>query len=246
MPWTYTNGDLALLPTSGGDAFGAPIVVHTGAALGSSPEGGATDSHPTWSPDSQFLAFGHAPHSRSDGGGGMDIPGAIYVTRATAGSAPVRLDHAVGPGTPQSYWPTFSPFVTSEPTGEHLFWLAFISRRDYGNATAVGTRGSTRRQIWVTAVSADATGDPSHVPYWLPGQNPAVQNMAGQWAPLPCRTNGASCSVSGECCSGACDPGTHTCQPMSTCRSAGQTCGGSGDCCMGLTCIGNVCAVPPG
>ncbi len=241
----YTNGDLALLPRTGPDAFGAPVVLHTGASLASAPEGGSTDSHPTWSPDSRFVAFGHSTHSRSDGGGGRDVPGALWVIGATAGSTPVRLDQAVGPGTPQSYWPTFSPFVTSEPGGEHLFWLAFISRRDYGNAQA-GTRGSTRRQIWVTAVTASGTTDPSHVPYWLPGQNAAVQNMAAQWAPLPCRVNATTCAVSSECCSGLCDPGTHTCQPMSTCRNAGQTCGGNDDCCTGLMCIGNVCAVPPG
>lgn len=239
----FTNGDLALLPRTGGDDFGAPVIVHAGQALAAQPETGNVDSHPSWSPDSQFLAFSHARHSRSDGGGGMDVSSALYLVRPTNGATPARLSAASG--AEQGFWPTFSPFVTNESGGEHLYWLAFISRRDYGNAQ-VGTRGSTRRQIWVTAVNASGTADPSHVPYWLPGQDARVQNMAAQWAPLACRMTTATCSVSSECCSGICDPASHTCMPANTCRMAGQSCGGNDDCCSGLACVGNVCAAPPG
>jgi hypothetical protein len=152
-----------------------------------------------------------------------------------------------------SYWPTFSPFTTREGPGESYFWLAFYSRRPYGNERA-GTRGTGRRQLWVTAIrSGSPGGDPSSVPYWLPGQNVATDNMAAYWAPQACRANGEVCTVSSECCSGMClrdpmDPSRFTCQPPppAMCRREGASCGGSADCCSGLMCVGNVCQSPPG
>jgi hypothetical protein len=77
--------------------------------------------------------------------------------------------------------PNFSPFDSGG-----YFWLAFYSTRDYGNAQ-VGTRGSGRRQIWVTAVSNNPTpgADPSHVAFWLPDQDPATDNMSAYWSVAP-------------------------------------------------------------
>ena len=45
-------------------------------------------------------------------------------------------------------------------------WLVFYSLRDYGNALA-GTKGTQRRQMWVTAIDKSKLGtrvDPSTVP----------------------------------------------------------------------------------
>jgi hypothetical protein len=254
------HADLAVLPQTSPDAFGVPRVIHRGSELATMAEGGEADVHPTWSPDSRRIVFGHGPHSYS---GSSDVnindvrpyPGALYIIAATGGAA-VRLDRALG-GRDQtlSYWPTFSPFVTSEPSGgHHYYWLAFGSRRPYGNSEQ-GTRGTTRLQLWVAAIDLDAPAgsDPSVVPYWLPGQDTATGNFGAFWAAAACRTNGATCAVSAECCSGRClmDPmmsGRFTCQPPppTDCRRVGQTCGGNGDCCMGLTCFGNVCGVAPG
>lgn len=253
----FRHGDLALLSRTGPLAFGPTRVIHHGADLAAATEGGAADAHPTWSPDGRLIAFAHGPHSYSYASQ-MPIvpnPSALYVVTASGG-APVRLDHALGgPAATLSYWPTFSPFVTVEPAGNGAYyWLAFGSRRDYGNVHA-GTRGTNRLQLWVTAIRVDASGsvDTSNVPYWLPGQDTATGNFGAWWAAAPCRANGADCGLSAECCSGRCvpDPGspTHTVcapPPASECHHRGQTCGGDADCCAGLTCFGNVCDVPPG
>jgi hypothetical protein len=61
-----TTGDLSMLPVTGPDAFGPGAAIHTGASLSGQAEGGVTDSYPTWSPDSQWLAFAHGTGSRSD------------------------------------------------------------------------------------------------------------------------------------------------------------------------------------
>lgn len=244
-------GDLALLPVVERDPlqFGAPIVLHRGADLAMGVPAGNTDSFPTWSPDSRWIAFQHGPGSFS-----MQGAGALYLISRDGGT-PRRLDNANGgPSGADAYRPTFSPYMTTEPGGRRYYWLAFFSRRDYGNAQA-GTRGTRRRQLWVTAIDASAGPgeDPSRVPYWLPGQDVTTENMAAYWAPEACRMNGSECRVSSECCSGSCrpdpmNPMRFTCQapPPAECRRRGQTCGGSSDCCEGLMCVGNVCDVPPG
>ena len=65
----------------------------------------------------------------------------------------------------------------------------FYTFRDYGNAQA-GTKGTHRRQLWITAIDkaklASGQGDPSSVPYWLPDQDVATNNMSAFWAlPAP-------------------------------------------------------------
>jgi hypothetical protein len=129
-----------------------------------------------------------------------------------------------------------------------LFWLAFYSTRDYGNAQ-VGTRGTNRRQIWVAAIDANAPAgsDPSFVAYWLPGQNVRDHNVAAYWAAEACRMNGSECRTNSECCSGRCNA-SGRCEPPPAmeCRRRGQTCSMDGDCCMGLRCFGNVCETPLG
>ena len=173
------------------------------------------------------------------------FPGRLELIGASGG-APAPLTHANGPDGASGYWPNFSPFDVGG-----YYWLAFYSRRDYGNAQA-GTRGVHRRQIWVTAISDHPTTgtDPSSVPYWLPGQSAASENMSAYWAPAACRTNGIACRVGSECCSGACMPaadGTYRCMStMAACRPSGATCATAADCCTPLMCAGNVCLPSPG
>ncbi len=241
---------LSLLAVAAGDAFTARATpLHRGSELMGAAEGGAADSHPTWSPNSRWIAFGHGTNSRS-GNGRLDYPGALYFVSREGGSA-VRLDRANGgPTGTQSYWPTFAPFTTTDPGagGASHVWLAFHSRRDYGNGL-VGTRGTRRRRLWVTAIDTTpaAGSDPSSVPYWLPGQRAAEENMAAYRAPQACRDNGETCRSSAECCSGTCNA-SGRCEPPppAMCRTEGRTCSGSADCCAGLTCVGNVCGVTPG
>lgn len=243
-------GDLAVLRDPGGTPtiFDPPRVVHAGNLLGMGSPPGEVDAYPTWSPDSRLLAFQH-------GAGAFSItgPGALYLISIDGGT-PMRLDRANGgAGGADSYRPTFSPFVTDEGGGRRLLWLAYFSRRDYGNAQ-VGTRGTRRRQIWVTAVNAspEMGSDPSHVGYWLPGQDVATENMSAYWSAEACRPTGNECRSSADCCSGTCrqDPANPTrfvCRAPepAACRRRGQTCSESGECCEGLMCYANVCDTPP-
>ncbi|MBL8682420.1 MAG: PD40 domain-containing protein [Myxococcales bacterium] len=255
--WNLNVGDLARIPVAGDDRFGAAGALHTGASLMGAPEGGAMDAYPTWSPDSRWIAF---QHGRGVVASRADASGALYLV-APAGGAPVRLDRASEGRTPgDAFYPNFTPFVTEgmdpsvDGAGEFrsVYWLLFYARRDYGNAQ-VGTRGTGRRQIWVSAISTDVRSgrDASAVPYWLPGQEVAQQNASALWAPLACRQSDADCQDNGECCSGNCFSGR--CLPPGgspdsggACRREGQSCGTSADCCdRSLTCVGSICVSMP-
>ena len=240
------HGDISILPVTGPDTVGATRLVHRATELGA-----PCDSYPTWTPDSQHLAFANGVNSRSDlaNGGRPTASGGLYTIRPD-GSGVTRLDRAMG-GSAQrdSFQPRFSPFHQGG-----YFWLSFLSRRDYGNAVA-GTRGTSRQQIWVTAIREDQIGtgvDSSSVGYWLPGQATTSRNISAYWAPRACRADGASCSVGSECCGGECVTGAGGAQvcappPPDRCRASGETCFSDSDCCdgLGLSCFGNVCAEVP-
>ncbi len=233
----FTSGDLAVIDVTGLDTFGSPRTILPGAPL--------VAARPTWSPNSQWIAIQYGEHSRAFQDLGPSTPSVLRpgVVRMVSrdGSSAYELE-ALNGAERNSYYPTFSPF---EEGG--YFWLAFFSTRDYGNAPA-GTRGTGRRQLWVSAVSSRPTPgvDPSHPPYWLPQQDVRSENMAAQWAPEPCAADGRSCSTSGECCSGFCrDRGAGPiCVPPDEvpCSEVGEACREDGDCCEGAgTCNGNRC-----
>lgn len=248
----YESGDLAVMPVTGPDQFGAVRTLHAGASLSSAPEGGSADEHPSWAPNGRWIAFAHGEFGRATAGGGggasMDFPGALYII-ASDGGAATRLDRANdGAAGNRAYWPTFSPFESvGVPSGQRYYWLAYFSARPYGN-------NARRRQLWVTAIDAApiAGRDPSHVPYWLPGQDAATDNAAAYWTAESCRPNGERCTSGSECCSqrcmapGAGQPAVCVPPPPDACRGEGATCGAGGDCCRGLTCVGNVCLAVPG
>lgn len=227
-----TYSDLFVLPVTGVDSFGESMMVMTGTVPAGPPAGNAA-SYPTWSPDSQWLAFAHGNSSRSETG-----QGALYMIRPD-GSGLVRLDNACGAGT-DNFQPNFSPFVQ-----DGYMWMTFLSRRDYGNNVA-GTRGSRRQQVWVSAIRVGATPgqDPSEVPYWLPGQNTGSLNISAFWAPRACRVQDEVCGVDAECCSGDCAPGPSgdsVCQPEGACGELGDPCLNNEQCCDGELCIGGTC-----
>lgn len=250
----YRNGDLSIIPVTGRDAFGPSRTIQRGATLPMRNPAHSAISYPVWSPDSQWIVFAHGLSARSS-----TQPAALFITRRD-GAQVLRLDNANGgPSGELSFEPRFSPFDTGG-----YFWLAFLSRRDYGNSAA-GTRGTNREQIWVTAIRRTPAGpdgmsnpdpryevDPSEVPYWLPGQDPQSRNISAFWAPRPCRPNGERCSVASECCSNDCRPpaggGPPVCSPppRTECRMEGQTCSVDADCCDGLTCFNRSCLRNPG
>lgn len=233
----YRDGALAVVPITGADSFGAPQTLLAGTAVPNADPMHRAISYPVWTPDSQRLVFAHGFSARSSA-----QPAQLYIV-GRDGTGARALDNA-NAGQKLSFEPRFSPFDSGG-----YYWLAFLSRRDYGNAQA-GTQGSNREQIWVTAIKKNpAPGeDPSEVAYWLPGQSSQSRNISAYWAPRACRQNGTGCGVNSECCSGECsspgDGGAPVCSPPppERCRVEGQTCSAGGDCCAGLTCDTNICA----
>lgn len=235
--WNPTVGNLVTMAVTG-DTFGAETSLHTGGALASRPEGGALDCYPTYSPDSRFIAFQHGTHTLLSA---PNAHGALYLV-PSGGGEPVRLDHA---SDGEAYYPNFTPFITEATEFTRVYWVLHYSPRDYGN-THVGTRGTGRRQIWVSAVSSDVGAvDPSAVPYWLPGQHTADENASAYWAPLPCRATGSACDQGDQCCSDVCEPngpGPRECRPPVMCRHEGESCATSAECCEpSLDCVGGAC-----
>lgn len=233
----FGRGDLAIIDVMPPDTFGPQRTIFSGAPL--------VAARPSWSPDSQWIAIQHGEHSRAfqdPGGGAPSIPRPGVVRMIARDGATVFDLEALNGGERNSYYPTFSPFDEGG-----YFWLAFFSTRDYGNAQ-VGTRGTARRQLWVSAVSSSPTAgtDPSHPPYWLPQQDVTSQNMAAFWSEEPCRADGRSCASSGECCSGFCRDGAEgfVCVPPDEvpCSQIGEACSDDGDCCEGAgACLSNRC-----
>lgn len=231
IAYSNRDNDLAVTPVMADGSFGSPSVIHSAA---SSP-GGAVDWHPTWTPDSQWIAYQHGEtrRTREETEGLSGTRGALWLIAAD-GSSPVRLDNAnFGPfddagTTDDSYRPTFSPFDSGG-----YFWLLFTTMHGYGNAWA-GVHG--QKQVWVTAITRrpDGSSDPSEVPYYLAGQEVATI-LSPQWVPPPCKPNGSACGTSAECCSMECGPDDSCVPPSSECRVRGESCGGD-DCCEGLTC----------
>jgi hypothetical protein len=235
------NGDIAVMDVTGNDVFQNPRILQAGTSVPNAVPAGNAASYPTWSPDSEWIAFAHGTGSRSE-----DQQSALYMMRRD-GTDLVRLDNASGgPQAADTFLPNFSPFDQGG-----YFWMSYLTRRDYGNAE-VGTKGTGLQQIWVSAIRANPTpgDDPSEVGYWLPAQNTESRNISAYWAPRACRMDGESCTVGSECCSGECLPneaGDLVCSPPppDRCRELGESCNQDSDCCDGdqpnIVCESNSC-----
>jgi len=173
----YDRGDLQILTASAGDTFSAPTNLVAASQVAAQFQ---APSWPTFSPDSQWIAYGAGTNSRG-AAGTTPYPGALFLINK-AGGATVRLDTACG-GALLCYLPNFSPYDVGG-----YYWLVFYSFRDYGNALA-GTKGAVRRQMWITAIDksklALGSVDASSVPYWVPDQDVATNNMSAFWALPP-------------------------------------------------------------
>ena len=163
----FTLGDVAILPVTAIDTFGTTSIIRAA--------DGKTNSWPSFSPDSDWVAYGRGGSSL-----GYD-PGSLRLIKADGTGTEIDLAKANGSGE-NSHVPNFSPF---DEGGYN--WLVFNSIRDYGNAQ-VGTKGDDRRrQLWVTAISNDPQSgvDPSNVPYWLPDQDVETSNVSAYWTKAP-------------------------------------------------------------
>ena len=225
--------------------------------------GGATKiAYPTISPDHRWVVYQRGPDY---GSLNTSFTGDLYAVDTTKPGTEIALDginntYSAAAGVARdrhrSYEPTFAPV----PSGG-FFWLVFHSRRTFGNTLVDvpyvnGNEGTGTKQLWVAAINvptaAPSTTDPSHAPFWLPGQDPTTRNMRGYWALDPCQPDGTSCVTGTDCCGGFCDgtndAGVAVCGSTSTsCSQVGDRCNVTADCCgaAGVTCINHACAEPP-
>jgi hypothetical protein len=220
---------------------------------------------PSFTPDSKFAVYDH--HQGTSGEGVtygtwgaqrsalemVDVNSkAVYMINALNG-----LD-----ANNQPYLPfgaddenrNFEPNVLPLAAGGY-FWVVFTSRRQYGNtinSAETGTYGQDiRKKLWVAAIDINPTPgkDPSHVPFYLPGQEAPAGNMRGFWVLDPCEQNGNSCESGDECCNGFCrqvtdDGGTeNVCvPPPGGCSHEYEKCTTSSDCCdSNESCINGFC-----
>lgn len=203
-------------------------------------------TYPTFSPDSQWIAFNRATHSRTRGAAGE-----LWLASAD-GATVLLLDaaNAAGVGDEEqkhlSFEPTFSPVSSGG-----YFWLVFVSERTYGNVLTDRVPETRRKQLWVTAIDASPTAgtDPSHPPFWLPGQDVNDHNMRGNWALSPCKSIGASCEAGYECCDGFCiydeATGGNVCGQPQSCAQLEDACQSSANCCEETAeCVGGFCSEP--
>lgn len=139
---------------------------------------------PSMSPDGKWIVYHRGTYPAS-----LDTrfgPGELYLASVDQPGVEIRLGNATGDAYPfvagdrdrhYNYEPTFAPETTG---GYH--WVVFTSRRTYGNRLT-GNKDQVK-QLWLFAIDADPQPgqDPSHPPFWMPGQDPATLNMRGFWA----------------------------------------------------------------
>ena len=216
-----------------------------------------TLTYPTYSPDSQWIAFmratkartrsyaatPEAPESRCEAELWLTNPdGSVQLLLDAAN----RVPSASAEQQHLSFEPTFSPVAAGG-----YFWLVFVSERTYGNLLTDEALATRRKQLWVTAIDAAPVPgeDPSHPAFWLPGQSLTQGNMRGNWALSPCKGLGAPCEAGYECCEGFClyDPevGGNVCGEPQSCGQLEDACQTNADCCDPMAvCIGGYCSEP--
>jgi hypothetical protein len=217
------------------------------AAASAFPVGQRAIAYPTFSPDSQWIAFHVGDYATGcDSQGCNDAAaqlGQIWLQNVS-GAAPVRLDQ-LNDSSPlaadhnRTYEPTFNPI---ERGGYH--WVVVTSSRDWGNALT-GTPNNGKKRLWVAAIDkAGGTTDPSHPAFYLEGQENTT-NMRGFWALAACTPTkgGGACQAGFECCSGFCDQGVCVDTGTIACKGVGEQCVADADCCNGpqVKCVAGVC-----
>jgi hypothetical protein len=109
-------------------------------------------------------------------------------------------------------------------------WVAFTSRRLYGNVATIDPFWSdpryqniatqpTAKKIWVAAISNSPTAgtDPSFPAFYLPGQELLAGNARAYFTLAACEAPGAPttanlCTSNLDCCGGTATPPTSVCQ----------------------------------
>jgi len=179
-------------------------------------------AYPSFSPGSEWLAFGRpTAGSRSTGDGKLWL---------VAPDGADLKELAIASSDNRSFNPVFAPLRAGG-----YFWLVFITRRDYGNTIV----GANRQQLWITAITdPPSAADPSNPPFYLRGQETCGKSENAYYALDPCKELGEDCTSGIDCCNGTCikDPNTgdYVCgEPPDPgeCAQDGNSCETTADCC---------------
>ncbi len=208
-------------------------------------------AYPTFTPDSQYLAFHVGDYTTGcNQNGCVDATtqvGEVWIQNVN-GNNPIKLQAMDSPPKTSdgnlSFEPTFNPVQRG-----NYDWVVFTSERDWGNRIT-GTANNGKKRLWVAAIDPATNGpDPSHPAFFLEGQEEDTTNMRGFWALAACipTKGGGACQAGFECCSGFCDTGVCVDTNTFACKQLGDTCTTASDCCNDdkVSCLGDVCAVPP-
>ncbi len=139
---------------------------------------GHTLYYPTFSPDSEWVAFNQAEMWTAPDGTDHTSnanPRAKLGLVSVIGEGQVVLEAANGEGDLTNSWPRWAP------SSGDFAWLAYSTKRAYGHQV------EDRPQLWVTAIDLEAAaeggGDPSKAPSWIPGQLLSEGNHTPTWLP---------------------------------------------------------------
>lgn len=156
----FGDGRIAVMDHLGDGVFTNEVVLYD------APEG-YNAYYPAFSPDSEWIAFNISTGDSYD-----DADAMMYVIHRDGGT-PVELTQANVTSGITNSWPKWGPLPDDD-----ILWLAFSSKRTYGNL-ATGYP-----QLWVTAfdpAKAAAGQDPSWPAFWLPGQDVTQSNHIPFW-----------------------------------------------------------------
>jgi hypothetical protein len=231
-PWIFDSneGDLKVadIAADGSVTNEAVIVPKAG--------GQGRPAYPSFSPGSEWLAFGRPTNgSRSTANGDLWLVG-------PDGENLKKLQTASSDN--ESFNPVFAPLRAGG-----YFWLVFISRRDYGNRLV----GANRQQLWITAIAdPPSAADPSHPPFYVRGQESCGKSENAYYALDPCKEIGAGCTSGVDCCNGQCvknEQGQYVCgvpPEPGGCSQDGNACSTSADCCNAPSskCVDGFCQAP--
>ena len=143
---------------------------------------------PTFLPGDQYVVF--QAGSREDYVTEQGGKGDLAIT-SSGGQAIVSLDALNGVANGSTYLPygdaeahlSYWPSVAPDVAGGYA-WVAFTSRREYGNTiTNASQDDDARQKIWIAAIDvAPLPGkDPSHPAFFIDGQEMASGNMRPVW-----------------------------------------------------------------
>lgn len=161
--WTFNGGRLVVMDHLGDGIFSETRLLYQ-------PPAGFKAYYPNFSPDGNWIAF-----NVSTGDGYDDVDAQLWVVDRKNKHGAIRLMSADLADNLTNSWVRWGP----EPDDD-ILWLAFSSKRSYGDLV----NGSP--QIWVSAFDpalAFDGQDPSYPAFWLPGQSTGQSNHIPVWIP---------------------------------------------------------------